>query len=130
MELQQKKLWTAGIHGVKTPHGKAVQSNSKDALQIRKYVDNGGELYRTGTFGKSNTTNAQFWSPKNPISTSNYASKYGLANSKVDYIIGGQKVQGTSYVTRTAPGVNTNLGGGIEVVTYPNSVKLKFFHMP
>lgn len=115
--------------GINTPYGNAIQSNSKEALQLRQTVDNGGQLYRTGTFGKSNVTDAQFWAPENPLS-SGYANKYGLANSQVDYVIGGTKVPGAPYVTRPAPPVPPNLGGGIEVVTNPNSVRLNFFHMP
>jgi len=114
---------------INTPYGKAIQSNSKEALQLRQTVDNGGQLYRTGTFGKSNVTDAQFWAPENPLS-SGYANKYGLANSQVDYVIGGTKVPGAPCVTRPAPPVPPNLGGGIEVVTNPNSVRLNFFHMP
>ncbi|TAH64860.1 MAG: RHS repeat protein, partial [Anaerolineaceae bacterium] len=115
--------------GINTPYGKAIQSNSKEALQLRQTVDNGGQLYRTGTFGKSNVTNAQFWAPENPLS-SGYANKYGLANSQIDYVIGGTKITGAPYITRPAPPVPPNLGGGIEIVTNPNSVRLNFFHMP
>jgi hypothetical protein len=114
---------------INTPYGKAIQSNSKEALQLRQTVDNGGQLYRTGAFGKSNVTDAQFWAPKNPLS-SGYANKYGLANSQIDYVIGVRKVSGAPYVTRPAPAVPPNSGGGIEIVTNPNSVRLNFFHMP
>lgn len=114
---------------IQTPYGEAVQSMVDDAFTLRQTVDNGGQLYRSGTFGKSNVTDAQFWASENPLSPG-YANKYGLANSQVDYVIGGTKVPGAPYVTRTAPPVPPNLGGGIEVVTNPNSVRLNFFHMP
>ena len=52
---------------IKTPYGDAVQSPSKEALQLRRHVDSGGQLYRGGTFGRSNVTNAQFWAPENPL---------------------------------------------------------------
>ena len=113
---------------IKTPHGDA-QATTKNALQVRNYVNNGGQLYRTGAFGKSKVTDAQFWSPESPFGAG-YANKYGLANSKIDYIIGGVKISGAPYITRPAPPVPPNIGGGIEVVTNPNSVILNFFHMP
>ncbi len=115
--------------GINKPYGKAIQSNLKEALHLRQTVDNGGQLYRTGTFGKSNITDAQFWAPETPLS-SGYANKYGLANSQIDYIIGGTKITGAPYIARPAPPVPPNLGGGIEIVTNPNSVRLNFFYMP
>ena len=41
--------------------------------------------------------------------SSGYANKYGLANSQIDYVIGGTKVAGAPYVTRPAPPVPPNL---------------------
>lgn len=116
-------------NAIKTPYGDAIQSTSKEALQLRKYVDNGGELYRGGTFGRSNVTDAQFWAPENPLNPG-YANKYGVDFSKADYIIGGKQVPGTPYITRPAPGLGNNVGGGLEIVNNPNTVKLDFFHMP
>ena len=118
-----------GTRSINTPNGNAKQSMSRNALQIRSYVSRGGKLYRTGEFGKSNVTNAQYWAPKNPF-TPGYASKYGLANSQLDYIIKGTKIPKSPFVTRPAPEFGSNVGGGIEVVTNPNSVWLDYFHMP
>ncbi|MGB8451565.1 MAG: hypothetical protein WCD89_04465 [Anaerocolumna sp.] len=98
-------------------------------MELRKYVHNSGELYRGGTFGRSNVTDAQFWAPENPLNPG-YANKYGVDFSKADYIIGGKQVPGTPYITRPAPGLGNNLGGGLEIVNNPNTVKLDFFHMP
>jgi len=114
---------------IKTPYGDAFQSTSKEALQLRKYVDDGGELYRGGTFGRSNVTDAQFWAPENPLNPG-YAEKYGVDFSKTDYIIGGRQMQGGHYITRPAPGLGNNAGGGLEIVNNPNSVRLDFFYMP
>lgn len=37
---------------------------------------------------------------------------------------------GSSYITRPAPGLGSNKGRAMEAVTNPNSVRLDFFHMP
>jgi len=114
---------------IKTPYGEAIQSTSADAMKVRQYVDNGGQLYRGGTFGRSNVTDAQFWATENPLNPG-YANKYGIDFSKIDYIIGGKQIPGTPYITRPAPALGNNVGGGIEIVNNPNSVKLDFFYMP
>ena len=36
---------------------------------------------------------------------------------------------GTNFITRPAPGLGNNAGGGIEIVTLPNSVDFNYFHM-
>ena len=114
---------------IKTPYGEAIQSTSADAMKVRQYVDNGGQLYRGGTFGRSNVTDAQFWATENPLNPG-YANKYGVDFSKIDYVIGGKQIPGTPYITRPAPALGNNVGGGIEIVNNPNSVKLDFFYMP
>lgn len=48
----------------------------------------------------------------------------------MDYVIGGKQMQGSQYITRPAPGLGNNVGGGLEIVNNPNSVRLDFFHMP
>jgi RHS repeat-associated protein len=118
-----------GPKTIKTPYGDAVQSLSKEALDVKQYVDNGGQLYRGGTFGRSNVTDAQFWAPESPL-TPGYAEKYGVDFSQTDYIIGARPVPGAQYITRPAPALGSNGGGAIEVVTDPNTVRLDFFHMP
>ena len=114
---------------IQTPYGKAIQASTDDALKASSYVDNGGELYRGGTFGRSNVTDAQFWAPENPLNPG-YAERYGVDFNNVDYIIGGKLNPGSQYITRPAPTLGTNAGGNVEIVTNPNSVKLDFFYMP
>ena len=124
-----KVLNKGASEAITTPYGKAVQSTSKEALELIKYVDNGGQLYRGGTFGRSNVTDGQFWAPENPLNPG-YTNKYGVDFSKTDFIIGGKQVPGSPYITRPAPSLGKNAGGGIEIVNNPNSVMLDFFHMP
>ena len=114
---------------IETPHGSAVQDMSQKALQVKNNVQNGATLYRGGTFGKSNTTSAQFWATENPLSPG-YADKYGVAFDKLDYVITAHLKKGAAFITRVAPGLGTNSGGGIEVVVNPNSVIMDSFYMP
>ncbi|MEN6411622.1 MAG: hypothetical protein ABFC84_02525 [Veillonellales bacterium] len=113
---------------VKTDYGPAVQSTEGEALKLREYVDSGGNLYKAGTFGRSNAADSQFWATENPLTTPGYANKYGVDFSKVDYIIGGKIKK--PYITRSAPGLGENAGGALEVVTDPFGVELDFFYMP
>ncbi|MEM8939928.1 MAG: hypothetical protein AAGC64_11325, partial [Bacteroidota bacterium] len=41
----------------------------------------------------------------------------------------GQIKPGANFVTREAPGIGSNTGGAIEVVTDPNAVKIETFNM-
>ena len=116
------------LKSIKTPYGRARQSISKDALNIYDYTKNGGVLYRGGELGKSNTLEAQFWATENPL-TPGYANKYGVALDKFDYVIQGKIKPNSKFITRKAPGVNHNKGGGIEVVTKKNSVIIENFYM-
>lgn len=116
------------VNNIETPYGPAVQDVSDEALGVRNYVEQGGDLYRGGTLGRSNTTDAQFWATESPMSTG-YASKYGVDFDSLDYVIKGKIKPGTNFVTRPAPSLGNNTGGAIEVVTPPNSVKFDFFHM-
>jgi hypothetical protein len=124
------KSGTGKGNTIKTPYGDAVQSDSQEAAQIRDYVNGGGRLYKTGELMESNAANSQFWSPTNPLTNPNYADSYGLAKSNVDFVIGGTSNPGTPFITRIAPPVPPNLGGGIEIVTNPNGVNITFFYMP
>lgn len=36
---------------------------------------------------------------------------------------------GTNFITRPTLGLGNNAGGGIEIVTSPNSVDFNYFHM-
>ena len=64
-------------------------------------------LYRIGTTGKSQASEAQFWSLEHPLS-SGYASKYGLPAGNVssaNFIEAATLKPGASFVTRPAPAV-------------------------
>jgi hypothetical protein len=79
--------------------------------------------------GKSQAGEAQFWALEDPNSPG-YASRYGIPPENVsnaDFIETGTLKPGTDFVTRAAPPVGTNPGGGIEVVTPPNGVQLDYF---
>ena len=73
------------VRSIETPHSLAIQDVSDEALAVRRYVEEGGELYRAGELGHSNTTDAQFWAPVSPM-TLGYAEKYGVAFDDLDYI--------------------------------------------
>jgi RHS repeat-associated protein len=95
-------------------------------------------VYRQGTFPDptkgwpGNRIFGQQWSPENPLTTGNYAQKYGLPggnSGSPDWIIGG-RVQG-GFSTRSAPpsfdGAG-NTGGSLEIL--PVNVILDWFYMP
>ncbi|MEM0942021.1 MAG: hypothetical protein AAGI25_19860, partial [Bacteroidota bacterium] len=118
---------------IKTPYEEVAQSLSKSAMD---QVDEGADLFRIGTFGKSNTVEAQFWSLENPASITNiddFAKKYGIPAENLRegkfFVQQGQIKPGANFVTREAPGIGSNTGGAIEVVTDPNSVKIETFNM-
>ena len=113
---------------IETPYGLAYQENSKEAKIIREAVEQGCELYRGGTLGRSKTVDAQFWATENPL-LPGYADKYGVDFTQLDYIIKGRLKPNSEFVTRTAPGLGNNAGGGIEVVTTPFGVKIESFNM-
>ncbi|MEW9700826.1 RHS repeat-associated core domain-containing protein [Paenibacillus sp. SI8] len=119
----------AGTKSISTPYGAAVQASSKEAAVVRQSINDGGDLYRAGTFGRSNTNDAQFWAPESPLNPG-YAERYGVDFNQVDYVISGTINHNSPFITRPAPGLGNNAGGSIEVVTPANSVMLKWFHMP
>ena len=92
---------------IDTPYGKAFQENSEEALRVKKYVEDGGDLYRGGSFGRSNTTDEQFWTPESPLSTG-YADKYGVDFKDTDYVIKGKLDPNADFITRSAPGLGNN----------------------
>jgi len=114
---------------IKTPYGEAVQSTTKEALNLRQYVDNGGQLYRGGTLGKSKAAEGQFWATESPFNPG-YANKYGVDFGNLDFVIGGKQSSGAPFITRPAPGLGNNAGGALEVVNSPYSVMLDYFYMP
>ncbi|MTJ83146.1 MAG: hypothetical protein F8N37_19340 [Telmatospirillum sp.] len=114
---------------VATPYGRAVQGGGVDALMARTQVESGARLYRIGTMGKSQAAEAQFWALESPDSPG-YAARYGIPPenvAKADFIETGILKPGSDFVTRVAPPVGKNPGGGIEVVTPENGVTLNYF---
>jgi hypothetical protein len=106
---------------IETPYGPAEQSLSNEALAARDSVKNGASLFKGGSIGHSlPPEESQFFSLEDPGS-SGYGAKYGipLANLPFDWVAEGQLRPGAPFITREAPGVDTNLGGGIEVVINP-----------
>ena len=61
-----------------------------------------------------------------------YAEKYGIPieNAKFDFVEVAVIKSGSNFITREAPGVGVNGGGGIEVVVNAGEPKLQYFHMP
>ncbi len=114
---------------VETPYGSANQSNSPETLAARLKVENGSTLYRMGTIGRSETTGAQFWALEHP-STSGYAGRYGITQENIDrnnFLMTAKLKPGEDFITRPAPGIGDNLGGGIEVVVPKDGVELISF---
>ncbi|MCG3188109.1 MAG: hypothetical protein IOMNBAOH_02833 [Rhodocyclaceae bacterium] len=115
--------------GIATPYGVATQSQKAAALAARTEVEGGATLYRIGTTGKSQAAEAQFWSLQHPLSPG-YASRYGLPAENVlnaNFIEAATLRPGTSFITRPAPGIGSNVGGGIEVVVPSGGVQMKWF---
>jgi filamentous hemagglutinin len=72
---------------------------------------------------------AQFWSLEDPA-TPGYAELYGIPPANVansNFIETATLQPGTPYITRQAPAVGTNPGGGIEVVVPPGGVWMNYF---
>jgi RHS repeat-associated protein len=114
---------------INTPYGPAAQGKSLEALAARAQVESGVTLYRTGTLGRSAGPEAQFWSLEHP-STVGFASRYGVPPenaANADFIESATLVPGAPFVTRVAPPVGPNAGGGIEVVVSPGGVRLCAF---
>jgi len=99
----------------------------------------GTTVFRQGTFAddavgwKGNYLKGKQWAGKHPLTTPNYAKRYGLPaeNTKPHWVTGG-KTTGP-YTTRPAPPSHNspiNTGGGPEILPKdPNSVRLDWFHM-
>ena len=117
------------ISSVATPYGPALQSTSEAAISARAGIEAGRTLYRLGTLGKSHAAEAQFWSLEHPM-TPGFASRHGIPPENVsdyDFVEQGHLGEGVPFITRTAPPVGTNLGGGINVVVPPGGVRLNGF---
>lgn len=114
---------------ITTSRGVARQSISAAALAARAKVEEGAVLWRVGTTGKSRARNAEFWTLEHP-STPGFASRYGIPPGNVrnaDFIESAVVPPGGTFITREAPGVGPNLGGGIEVVVPRGGVELRSF---
>lgn len=114
---------------IETPYGSANQSYSPEALAARDKVENGATLYRMGTTGRSETTGAQFWALEHP-SSPGYASRYGIPQENIDrsdFIMTAKLKPGSDFITRPAPGIGGNPGGGIEVVVPQDGVDIITF---
>jgi Domain of unknown function (DUF4157) len=115
-------------------HGDGVARQGRDWASIDTALDvENGNVYREGNFERQQAgSDGQYWQPSNPANNQNTAAAYGMPenNSKFDWLQTAKVKRGHSYVTRPAPGIGSNPGGAIEVVTPPNSVQLGTFHMP
>ncbi len=116
---------------VETPYGPAIQSTSPEALAARGQVENGAILYRVGTTNRSEAVGAQFWALEHPYSPG-YANRYAIPQENVDrsnFLMTARLKSGATFVTRPAPGIGDNLGGGIEVVVPPDAVNIQNFNL-
>jgi hypothetical protein len=123
-------LWVSKQPQIQTPYGPALQSGDAKAVEAAGKINEGAPVYRIGTVGKSETAEAQFWSLENPLTTPNYAEKYGIPQKNIDnanFIERGTVTPGVPFVTRPAPGVGKNGGGEIEIVVPPSGVQLNSF---
>jgi len=119
------------VANIQTPYEIALQSNAAEALYVQQQVKSGATLYRTGTMGTSHVQEAQFWALEHSLAEG-FAQRYGIPSQNViksDFIVAGTIKPGAEFITRAAPRVGSNLGGGIEVVVKPGDVALKSFSM-
>ena len=81
--------------------------------------------------GKSETGASQFLAAENPLNPG-FPGRYGIPpqNSSFEFIIGGNVRPGASIITRPAPGIPPNPGGGIEAVINPGDFVIQWFVMP
>ena len=119
------------IKEIFTPYGSAIQSTRQNAQTALRQVQNGATVYKGGRFERSEISASQFLSLESPLSIG-YASRYGIPpqNSNFDFILTGRIQPNAPVITRPAPGIPPNLGGGIEAVTNPGSFKIDSFYMP
>ncbi len=118
-----------GARGIATSRGLVTQATSDAALAARAQVSEGATLWRMGTTGRSAAGEGQFWSLEHPL-TPDFASRYGIPAENIkswNFIESATLRPGTPFVTRQAPAVGQNLGGGIEVVVPEGGVVLRSF---
>jgi RHS repeat-associated protein len=103
-------------------------------------VDEAPALYRQGTFSdpskgwEGNYVKGKQWATDNPLTTADYAQKYGLpaCNAQPDWVVKG-RIDGPYSTQPAGPSWDNpaNTGGATEVVPKnPDSVRLEWFHMP
>jgi RHS repeat-associated protein len=116
---------------IATPYGAASQLMTAEAQAARSQIENGATLYKAGVLGRSETGTSQFLSLENPLNPG-YAGRYGIPsqNEKFEFILTGRIPLGAPVITRSAPGIPPNPGGGIEAVTTPGSFRINSFYMP
>jgi len=111
---------------IPTPYGAADQGLDAASVAARSQVESGSTMYRIGTTGRSAGPEGQFCSLEHP-SAQGYASRYGLPAENVanaDFIESAVVTPGSPFITRAAPGIGDNVGGGIEVVVKPGGVTM------
>ena len=118
-----------GVASIATPYGAAVQSMSEAAIAARAEVQGGATLWRMGTTGVSEAGEAQFWALEHPFSPG-FAGRYGIPAANVanaNFLESAVLGADVPFVTRIAPGIGGNVGGGIEVVLPSGGATLQGF---
>jgi len=129
MPISATPIATNSIAGIETRFGLASQGADAASVAARAEIEGGARIWRIGTTGQSQAAEAQFWTTENPASPG-FASRYGIPESNVansDFIESAVLKPGTPFVTRPAPGVGSNLGGGVEVVVPEGGVTMCSF---
>lgn len=91
-----------------------------------RLVGLGATIWRTGTTGRSQAAEAQFWTTEHPMSPG-FAQRYGISPGNIanpDFIESAVIRPGTPFITRRSPAVGSNRGGGIEVVVPEGGVRM------
>jgi len=129
--------------GAKGALGKGARETAEAAVEtITEGSTSGTKVFRQGTFPdetmgwQGNKVKGTEWAAENPLTTPDYAKKYGLPaenTGKPDWVAGGTTTE--PYTTRPAPPSHNNplnTGGGTEILPdNPDSgVSLDWFSMP
>jgi hypothetical protein len=127
----RRALRSGAARSIKTPYGPAFQENSIAALRLRSQVQQGGTVYKGGVLGRSETGASQFLATEIPLNPG-YAGRYGIPsqNADFDFVITGRVRPGADIVTRSAPGIPPNSGGGGEAVINAGDLIIDSFYMP
>ena len=122
LAAESAPVWDQMPLFVDTPHGLAMQADDAASLALRDQVLRGGSVFKGGNASSLPASESQFFAAESPTSAG-YAARYGIPekNLPFDWISEGTIRPGAPFITRPAPGVGSNLGGGREVVTDPGS---------